>query len=51
MSSIDFELGLPDEEDAAIAAATLSVERRKREKLENEAGNPVGTGGGFLLDG
>lgn len=45
------DFGLPDEEDAAVAAATLSVERKKREKEENASATPaVGMGGGFLLD-
>lgn len=43
------ELGLPDEEDAAIGAATLSVARKKREKEADEC-VPAGMGGGFLLD-
>ncbi|GAA5820134.1 hypothetical protein JCM11491_003305 [Sporobolomyces phaffii] len=34
--------GLPDEEDAAIAAATLQVERKKRERQELEQGATPG---------
>ncbi|GAA5901593.1 YigZ family protein [Sporobolomyces salmoneus] len=44
------ELGLPSEEDAAVAAATLQVERKKREKEGSEKVEPVGMGGGFLID-
>ncbi|GAA5991627.1 hypothetical protein JCM5350_007780 [Sporobolomyces pararoseus] len=43
------DLGLPDEEDAAISAATLAVARRKREK-DGEEPVSAGLGGGFLLD-
>lgn len=44
------DLGLPDEEDAAIAAATLQVDRKKREKLGELESIQPGLGGGFIVE-